>query len=91
MNERTPAVERRQNLELRAIFDEAYTRIEPFLDPAQTWGGAPLTVLAYHALREAYPELSSEDAHVLIVAAKRVYNARRLNGAHAKAETLAAE
>lgn len=90
MNEQAPVAERRQNLKLRAIFDEAYLRIEPFLDPTQTWGGAPLNVLAYHAVREAYPALSAEEAHILVTAAKRVYNSRRLNAEHREAETATA-
>lgn len=74
MQEPVTPVERRQNLRLRAIFDEAYERIEPFLDPARCWGGSPMTALAYRAIRESYPELSPADAYTLIVAAVRVYS-----------------
>ena len=73
-------VERRQNLRLRAIFDEAYARIAPFLDPAQGWGGSPMTALAYRAVRDAYPELSPADAYTLVVAAVRVYGTTRVTG-----------
>lgn len=72
--------ERRTDPKRRAIFDEAYVRIEPFLDPSRTWGRAALTGLAYRVLRQAYPDLSAQDAHVLINAARRVYLIRRAQG-----------
>ncbi|MBI5255156.1 MAG: hypothetical protein HY855_01550 [Burkholderiales bacterium] len=70
------AVERRQDLVLRAAFDEAYASIEPFLDPACQWGGASFTVLVQHSLREAFPQLSPQQVQILITAANRVYQAR---------------
>jgi hypothetical protein len=73
MTEQSLAVERRHHHHLRAIFDDAYARIEPFLDPTQTWGGVPLMGLAYRELREAYPDLSAAEAHILVVAIVRVY------------------
>lgn len=70
------AVERRQDLVLRAAFDEAYASIEPFLDPACQWGGASFTVLVQHSLREAFPQLSPQQVQILIGAASRVYHSR---------------
>lgn len=66
----------------QVIFEEAYLRIEPFLDPARTWGGSVLTVLASHTLRQAYPELSLQDVHVLVTVAHRVYLVRRMHAVH---------
>jgi hypothetical protein len=66
----------------QVIFEEAYLRIEPFLDPARSWGGSVLTVLASHTLRQAYPELSLQDVHVLVTVAHRVYLVRRLHALH---------
>jgi len=71
-----PSVERRQNLKLRAFFEEAYGRIEPCLDPKQTWGGVPLELLAYRTLREAYPDLPVQEAHQLVRASVRVFHER---------------
>ncbi len=83
MNENSPPVERRQNPELRTIFDEAYARVAPFLDPKQTWGGVPLERLAFRVLREAYPQLSPTETHQLVVASVRVYRTRHPdNAAH---------
>lgn len=65
--------DRRQNLRLRAMFDTAYTMIEPFFDPEQGWGGHSLEHLAFRVLRENFPDLSGEEVHTIIVAAHRVY------------------
>lgn len=73
--------ERRQNLRLRAFFEEAYLRIEPCLDPKQTWGGLPLEILAFRTLREAYPDLPPQEAHQLVCASVRVYRQRMQGGA----------
>lgn len=73
--------ERRRDLELRAVFDEVYARIEGFFDPRQTWGGAPLTMWVYRVLRESYPQLSHSQVHALVAATQRVYRARHVTGA----------
>lgn len=72
----SPAVERRQNTALRALFEEAYRCIEPCLDPKQTWGGVPLELLAYRTLREAYPNLDRQEARLLVRASVRVFRER---------------
>ena len=69
----TSEYERRQNLRLRAAFDEAFAMIEPFFDPEQGWGGQSLEHLAYRIVRENFPILSGEEVHALVVAAHRVY------------------
>jgi hypothetical protein len=76
MSEKTVVAERRENLKLRSVFDEAYDHVAPFLDPKQTWGGMPLERLAFRMLRDSYPELSSEEARILVVASVRVYSTR---------------
>lgn len=88
----TPAPERRQNLKLRAVFDEVYDHIAPFLDPAQTWGGMSLQHFAFRTIRERHPDLSPAEAHQLVVAAVRVFRARNPGqGSHLpKPEELAA-
>lgn len=72
----TMFVERRQQLQLRTVFEMAFAMIEPFFDPAQGWYGASLEHLAFRLVRDNFPELSSEEAHVLVVAAHRVYIGR---------------
>jgi len=68
--------ERRRNPALRALFDEAYARIEPCLDPRHGWNGQPLEHFAFRMLREAYPELTPQDARILVGAALRVWRER---------------
>lgn len=78
MSDESPALlaERRQHPELRTLFEEAYARIEFCFDPQQTWGGLPLEHLAFRMLREAYPQISSQDVHLLVGASLRVYKER---------------
>lgn len=76
MSDDTRKVERRQNLRLRGVFDEAYDRISPFPDPRQTWSGMPLERLAYRMPRDNYPDLSTGEVHALITASVRVYRTR---------------
>lgn len=77
MNRPLPALERRRDLALRLLFDQAYRRIEPFLDAAGAWGGAGFTLVIQHQLREAYPQLSAQQVQMLVIAAKRVHGQRR--------------
>lgn len=69
----SPQTERRHNLRLRELFEEAYERIQPCLDPRQTWGRVPLEHLAFRMLREAYPDLPPQEVHLLVCASVRVY------------------
>lgn len=68
--------DRRQNPELRRIFDDAYLLIEPFFDPSSGWEGHALEHLAFRVLREHYPQLAGHEVRILIVAATRVYSSR---------------
>ena len=66
-------MDRRTNLRLREMFENAYVLIEPFFDPANSWGGQTLEYLAFRVMRENYPQVSSDEVHAFIAAAKRVY------------------
>jgi hypothetical protein len=68
-----PATERRVNLRLREIFVEAYDVVEPFFDPANTWGGQTHEHLAFRALHERFPDLTAQEVLVIVTAAKRVF------------------
>lgn len=70
-------VERRQNTELREVFEGAYELVEPFLDPANSWGGRTLEYLAFRLMRENYPQVGSDQIYVFLSAAKRVFADRR--------------
>ena len=66
--------ERRGNPQLRSIFVQAYEVLAPFCDPANSWGGQPHEHLAYRALHEQFPGLSSQDVFTLVAAARRVFD-----------------
>jgi len=68
-----PTSERRQHLELREIFDEAYDVLEPFFNPDNMWSGHTHEHLAYRAIHERFPRLSGEQVLILVTAAKRVF------------------
>ncbi len=69
--------ERRVHLRLRAVFDEAIERVAPFFDRRNAWSDADLEHCAYRTMREHYPELTAEEVYVFVVAARRVFAARR--------------
>ncbi|HEX5392135.1 MAG TPA: hypothetical protein VFW68_02585 [Rhodocyclaceae bacterium] len=69
--------ERRTNPEIREVFVLAYDVLEPFFDPANQWAGQSHEHLAFRALHEAFPELSSSQVFILVEAAKRVFASGR--------------
>jgi len=71
----TPA-ERRKNLSLRALVDQAYLLIEPFFDPANAWNGQTLEHLAYRVVREHLPTIPPHDVQVVVSAATRIYRSK---------------
>ncbi|MBI3480483.1 MAG: hypothetical protein HY016_09040 [Nitrosomonadales bacterium] len=58
-------VERRVNVRLRMIFEDACRITAPFFDPAQSWGGRPLAFYARQTLCDAYPDLCQQDMAIL--------------------------
>ena len=82
MSETTVVAERRQNTNLRSIFDDACLLVAPFLDPGKAWGGAPMERLAYSTLRDRYPDLSPEEVRVLVIASARVFSKPRTEPAY---------
>ena len=76
--------ERRVNLRLRQIFDDAVELVAPFFDSNNSWGGHSLEHFAFRVLREHYPDLSSGEVHVFVSAAKQVYAKRASEAASAK-------
>lgn len=72
----TQTLERRKHLRVRGVFDEAIMLIEPFFAPENHWGSNSLDHLAYRTLRNHYPDMSADEVHVLVVAARRVFASR---------------
>ena len=62
--------ERRQRQDLRAIFDDVQALVAPFCEK-----GASMEYWAYHAVREAYPDLDEQGLQIVVRAALRVCSA----------------
>ena len=74
----TPKPERRQHKHLRAIFDNFRAIAEPFIrTDSVAWGATDLSYFARRQIQEAYPNLSSQEINVLLVAVARVVNEER--------------
>lgn len=69
--------ERRTNLPLRELVDQAYLLIEPFFDPANAWNGQTLEHLAYRIVRDHLPGIPPADVQVVVAAAARIYRNRQ--------------
>jgi hypothetical protein len=63
--------DRRQDRQLRCIFQDACEVIAPFIDKGNNWGGQSLASLAFRAVRDRFPELPAESVRVLIQACVR--------------------
>jgi hypothetical protein len=74
MTDSVTGVERRANPQVRTIFVDAYEVLKPFFDPANNWGGQTHEHLAYRALHEQFPGLSTQDVFTLVSAARRVFS-----------------
>jgi hypothetical protein len=74
MSDPASGEERRTNSQLRTIFVEAYDVLQPFFDPANSWGGQTHEHLAYRALHEKFPGLSGQEVFTLVAAARRVFS-----------------
>jgi hypothetical protein len=74
MTDPVTGIDRRASPQLRTIFIEAYEVLQPFFDPANSWGGQTHEHLAYRALHEQFPSLSTQDVFTLVSAARRVFS-----------------
>ncbi|MDD5300460.1 MAG: hypothetical protein PHD65_08200 [Gallionella sp.] len=65
--------DKRIHAHLRVVFETACQITAPFFDPAQGWGGKPLTLYARQALHEKYPDLTQQDVALLFSAVQRFH------------------
>lgn len=63
--------ERRENLRLRSIYDEARGRLDHFFHDKSDWAGSSIDYLALRIIHEAYPDLSPEEVRTLVAAIER--------------------
>ena len=69
-------VERRANITVREVFEEAYTVALPFIDPDQGVGGKALTRHAFIVLHERFPDISTQNMSILVHAIERTFVVR---------------
>lgn len=67
----TIPVDRRQQLELRAIFPAACEALKPFFEPGNQWAGHSTDHLALRELKEQFPTLSAQDSYLIVALARR--------------------
>lgn len=70
------AGERRAHVDIRVIFEDAYSVALPFLDPAQGLGGISLQHHVYVVVHETYPDLTNQQLGMLVPALERVFKER---------------
>lgn len=79
MNSDSPdqaAPERRKRVDLREVFEEIITRVEPFFQKGTGINGGTTEYWAGRVIHEAHPDLTHHDVKVLIDAAARYYRER---------------
>ena len=69
----SPSDERRTNTPLRAIFPAAFEALRPFFETTNQWEGQSHDHLAYHTLKEHFPELSTQDVYIVVTTTRRLY------------------
>ena len=69
-----PQPERRQQANLRALFDDVVRLVEPFFRSGGSLNGSRPDFWVARSIRDAYPELSNEEVHLLASAAVRYFS-----------------
>ena len=64
--------ERRSNHDLRERFVVVFEVLKPFFDSNNHWAGHSHEHFAYRAVKERFPELSSQDCFIAVATAKRM-------------------
>lgn len=73
MPETQPVAERRTNAQLRSIFPAACEALRPFFETATQWEGQSHEHLAYHTLKEHFPDLTSQDVFIVVATSRRLF------------------
>jgi hypothetical protein len=74
----TTVQERRKRPDLRAVFEAAIHRLEPFFSKGEGLNGSTADYWAARVLHEANPALTPHDVKVLVDAAARYFRERAL-------------
>lgn len=73
-----PAQERRKRPDLRVVFEQVISRLEPFFSHAEGLNGNVAEYWAVRTIHETHPDLTHHDAKVLLDAAVRYFRERAL-------------
>ncbi len=73
MSDTPSSAERRTNTQLRTILPAAFEALRPFFEAANQWEGQSHEHLAYHTLKEHFPELSSQDVFIVVATSRRIF------------------
>jgi hypothetical protein len=63
--------ERRKHPQLRAIFDEARSRLDQVFGQDADWAGSDRDYLALRVIHDAYPQLNADEVRILTHAIER--------------------
>lgn len=74
-NEQT---ERRSNPVLRQRFVLVFQVLRPYFDASQQWAGQSQEHFAYRALKEHFPDMSSQDCFIAVATARRMVSSGTL-------------
>lgn len=55
------------------VYPPAYEALRPFFDRRTQWGGSGQEVLAYHTLKDHFPELSAQEIFLTIITARQLF------------------
>ena len=69
----TAQPDRRRQIDLREIFDNVVQRVAPYFQHEKGLNGQATDYWAARAIREAYPDISSQQVQTLTVAAARYF------------------
>jgi hypothetical protein len=68
-----PSTPLHQGPETDLVYPPEYEALRPFFDRHTQWGSTSQEVLAYHTLKDHFPELSAQEIFVVIVTARQLF------------------
>lgn len=73
MSDLNTTQDRREYLDLRAVYPRVFETLRPYFDSANQWQGCSHEHFAYRTLKEQFPNLSAQECFVAVVTAKRLF------------------
>lgn len=73
MSDVNTSYERREHLELRAVYPLVFEALRPYFDQDNQWEGHSHEHFAYRTLKEKFPSLSAQECFIAVATAKRMF------------------